>query len=198
MFRFIITSTVSLALMLSIGCSKPPEVERATSEAALQSAVEAGAGQYAPEAYQMASDTLNAAMEIQKEQDSKISLLRDYDKPKQMYDTARQLAEKAKSDALSEKERVRLDVEEMMTRMQAAIDAASHSLLIAPVGKGARADVEVLKNDLASVVAAFEEVKIDVNEGRHQVAQSKLSTLIPRAQAIVDQVNAAKNKKKGM
>jgi len=197
MFRFIISTVVSLALVLLIGCSKPPEIEQATSEAALQSAVEAEAEQYAPETYQMAVDTLNAAMEIQKEQDSKISLFRDYDRPKQLYTTAIQLAEKAKSDALSEKERVKLAVEEMMTETQSIIDAASNAMQTAPVGKGVRADIEVLKNDLASVVAAFEEVKIDVTEGRHQVAKAKLETLTTKAQAIVDQVNAAKNKKKG-
>jgi hypothetical protein len=187
----------ALALLSVIGCSKAPEVEMQNSQTAMQAAAGSEAEQYAPQAYQMAMDTLNAAKAAKEEQDSKFALFRSYEKSKNMFIAAQALAEKAKATAEQEKERVRLEVTDLMTKVQAAIDGATKALETAPKGKGSKADIELIKNDLASVNAGFADAKADFDAGKYLVAKTKYEAVMAKAQNIVSEIEAAKAKKAG-
>jgi hypothetical protein len=197
MFKRVSIVLAVIALLLVVGCSKPPETEMQNANNAITAAKTAEAEQYAPDAYRVAMDTLNAANAAKTEQDSKFALFRSYGKSKDMYVVSQALAEKAVTEAQAEKEKVRLAVMDMLTKAQADIDAAQKALDKAPRGKGSKADIEMIKADLAGVNAGYAEAKADFDAGKFLVAKGKLETVMSKAQSIVAEIEAAKAKKAG-
>ncbi len=195
MFRAVSLLMAALVTMALIGCSKAPQQEMAASEAAMQAAMQAEADQYAPEAYQMAMDSLNAAKAAVQEQDSKFALFRSYGKSKEMFVSAQGLMEKAATDAVAEKERVRQEVMALMTQADSALAAASKALDSAPRGKGSKADIELIKNDLTAVQATLAEAGNDVTAGKFLTAKAKLESVLSGSQRIITEIEAAKARK---
>jgi len=163
----------------------------------MQTARSAEAEQYAPQAYRVAMDTLNAAQAAKQEQDSKFALFRSYGKSKQMFISAQGLADKAAAEARAEKERMRAEVADLITRVQAAVDAATAALDAAPVGKGNKADIELIRNDLASINQGFADAKNDFTAEKFIQAKSKLEAVMNRATGIISEIEAAIAKKSG-
>jgi len=197
MFKSVSIVLAVVALLLVTGCSKPPEVEMQNAETAIQAAQAVEAEQYAPQAYRVAMDSLTAAKAAKTEQDSKFALFRSYSKAKAMFLSAQAMAEQAKTEAEAEKERVRLEVMDMMTKAQESVDAAAKALEKAPRGKGSKADIEMIKNDLESVMMGFNEAKADFDAGKFLVAKGKLETVMTKSQSIISEIEAAKAKKMG-
>jgi hypothetical protein len=186
----------ALALLLIAGCSKPPEAEMQAAQAAIDAARAAEAEQYVPAVFRMASDSLNAANAAKQEQDSKFALFRSYGKSKEMFIRAKALADNAASEAAAEKERVRVQVEGLITQAQAAIDSANAALAKAPKGKGNKAEIELIKNDLAGLGAQFEDAKNNFTAGKYLVARSKVEAVIQKANSIINEIAMAAAKKK--
>jgi len=187
---------IALALLAIAGCSKPPEAEMQAAQASMDQARAAEAEQYVPDAFRTASDTLNAANAAKQEQDSKFALFRSYGKSKEMFIAAKALADKAATDAAAEKERVRVEVEGLITQAQTAIDNANAALAKAPKGKGNKAEIELIKNDLAGLGAQFEEAKNNYTAGKYLVAKSKVDAVIQKANSIINEIGMAAAKKK--
>ena len=185
----------AFALLVIAGCSKAPEAEMQAASNAINAARSAEAEQYVPNAFRMASDTLNAAMAAKQEQDSKFALFRSYGKSKETFVRAQALAEDATAKAAEEKERVRQEVTNLITEAQTALDAANAAFAKAPKGKGNKAELELIKADLASVAAQFEEAKNDFNAGKYLTAKSKIQAVMQKATSITDEIAAAGMKK---
>ncbi len=197
MFKRVSIVFAALAVLLVGGCSKAPEMEMNNATTSMQAAQTAEAEQYAPDAYKMAQDTLAAANAAKTEQDSKFSLFRSYGASKALFASAQTLADKAKADAEAEKERVHQEVTGMLTETQAAIDAATAALSKAPRGKGTKADIEMIKNDLAGVKTAFDDAKADFDGGKYLVAKTKLQTVKAKADSITNEIATAAARKAG-
>jgi len=186
----------AFALLVIAGCSKAPEAEMQAASNAINAARTAEAEQYVPNAFRMASDTLNAAMAAKQEQDSKFALFRSYGKSKEMFVRAQALADDATAKAAEEKERVRLEVTNLITEAQAALDAANAAFAKAPKGKGNKAELELIKADLASVAAQFEEAKNDFTAGKFLTAKSKIQAVMQKATGITNEIATAAGMKK--
>lgn len=197
MFKRIVVIVTLLALPLFIGCSKAPETEMQNAQSAMQAAKTAEAEQYAPDAYQMAMDTLNAANAAKQEQDGKFSLFRSYGKSKELFLSAQALSDRAATAAAAEKARVKAEVETLMADTQTLLDNAAKALASAPKGKGSKADIELLKNDLAAANTAFEQAKADMAAEKYLAAKAKFDTVKTKAQGVIDDVAKAKAKKAG-
>ena len=197
MYKRVALVLAAVGLLLVVGCSKPPEMEMQNTDTAMQTARSAEAEQYAPQAYRVAMDTLNAAQAAKQEQDSKFALFRSYGKSKQMFISAQGLADKAAAEARAEKERMRAEVADLITRVQAAVDAATAALDAAPVGKGNKADIELIRNDLASINQGFADAKNDFTAEKFIQAKSKLEAVMNRATGIISEIEAAIAKKSG-
>ena len=188
-----------VALPLLWGCSKPPEADMQKATASMQAARAAEAEQYAPQALTTAQDTLNAAMSLKQEQDSKFALFRSYGKAKAMYLRADVLAQKAATDAAAEKEKVKQQVTEMLAKARTDIDNAKAQVDKAPKGKGAedKAAIEMMKNEVTAINAAYDEAKADFDNGKYLTAKTKLEQVETRTQAVVAKVDEAIAKKTG-
>jgi hypothetical protein len=192
----ILAAVTLLAIM--IGCGKAPEAEMQKATSAQEAATLAEAETYVPDSYRAAMDTLNAAMAAKQEQDSKFALFRSYGKSKEMFVAAEQMFNNAASEAAAEKERVKVEVTQMLTDAKAVLDSADMALQHAPRGKGSKADIELIKNDLAAVQAQYAEAEADITNGKYMAAKSKIEALVQRAHAIMDEIAVASGKKAGM
>lgn len=194
MFKRVSSVLGALALLLVVGCSKAPETEMTATNDALQAAVQVEAEKYAPAEYQMAMDTLNAAKAAMEEQNSKFALFRSYDNTRKLLATSQQLANEAATKAVAEKERVHTEVMGMMSKVDTLIAQASKALKSAPVGKGTKADLELIKNDLAAVQATQAEAVNDFNNGDFLTAKAKFQAVVTKTESIISELAAAKAK----
>ncbi|OGC96692.1 MAG: hypothetical protein A2W25_03355 [candidate division Zixibacteria bacterium RBG_16_53_22] len=185
-------------LAIMIGCSKAPEAEMQNANAAMEAAKMAEAETYAGELFNAAQDTLNSAMAAKQEQDSKFALFRSYGKAKEGFVAAEQMFNNAATEAAAEKERVRVQVEQMMVEVKAVVDSAVMALQKAPRGKGSKADIELIKTDLAAVQAQLVEAEADFATGKFMAVKSKLEAVAQKARAIIDEIAVASGKKVGM
>jgi hypothetical protein len=183
------------ALMVVIGCSKPPEQDMSAANQALDSAKMAEAQDYALDAYRVAQDTLNAAMALKREADGKFVLFRSYGKSKDMFVRAQGLANEAATRAAAEKERVRIEVTDMLTQAKALLDSADAVVKKAPRGKGSKADIELIKTDLAAAVMQYDEAMADFNNGKYKAAKAKLEAMMAKANSVIAEIEKARGKK---
>jgi hypothetical protein len=197
MYKKIAVVFAVIALLVFIGCAKPPEQDIQNANTAMDAAKAAEAEEYVPDSYQVAMDTLNAANAAKQEADGKFALFRSYSKAKALYVSAAALANKAAEDAAAEKERVKEEVTGLLTQAKAVLDTANAALAKAPKGKGSKADIELIKNDLAAAQASFDDANNDFNAGRYKSAMAKVEAAMQKAHAVIDEIAAAKAKKMG-
>jgi hypothetical protein len=195
--RLTLAFAALMLLALIAGCSKPPDVEIQAASAAIDQARTAEAEAYAPASFRTATDSLNAANAEKTTQDGKFALFRSYSKAKDMFVRVAALAGKAQQDAAAEKERVKAEVTGLMTSAKEAIDAATQALEKAPKGKDTKAELELIKNDLAALTPAYADVEADFNSGKYLTAKTKVEGVIAKAKSITDEIAAAAAKKAG-
>lgn len=193
-----ISAILAVFALLAIlaGCSKAPEAEMTAAQQSLTAAQQAEAETYAPDALRMAQDTLSAANAAKTEQDGKFALFRSYGATKEMFVRADVLLKQAAATAATEKEKVRTQVEALMTEAQAVLDSANVALSKAPIGKGNKAEIELIKTDLAGVGTQFGDAQADYNGGRYMVAKSKVEAVITSARSLMGEIAMAAQKKK--
>jgi flagellar hook-associated protein FlgK len=196
MARTIVAVLAALTLLMVVGCSKVPEQEMTAATQALDSAKMGEASDYAPEAYRVATDTLNAAMALKREADGKFALFRSYGKSKAMFVRAQSLANEAATKAAAEKEKVRLEVTDMLVQAKALLDSADVSLKKAPRGKGSKADIELIKTDLAAATMGFDEATADFTAGKYKVAKAKLEAMMQKCRMVMEEIDKARGLKK--
>ena len=195
--RTLVMVLAVMALPLIWGCSKPPELEMQKANTSIQAAMTAEAEEYAAQSLTVARDTLNSAMAMKEEQDGKFALFRSYGKAKAQFVRAEALAQKSATDAAAEKERVRQEVADMLTQTRAALDAAKVALDAAPVGKGNKAEIALIANDLLTINTAFDEARAEFDGGKFKAAKAKVEAVMARATSITSEIAIAAAKKAG-
>ncbi len=196
MFKRVSLALAALILLAFIaGCSKAPEAEMQAANQAIDACKTAEAEAYAPAAYRTAMDTLNAANAEKTTQDGKFALFRSYGKSKDMFVKAKDLASAAAAQAETEKEKVKQEVIGLLAQAKAAMDTAGTALAKAPKGKDTKAELELIKNDLAALTPAYADAEADFNGGKYLSARTKVQGVIQKAKSITDEIAAAAAKK---
>ncbi len=184
-------------LLFLAGCAEPPKAEADAANAALTAAKTAEADQYASQAFGAARDTLNAALAAVKEQDGKFALFRKYDAAKAQLAKATEMANQAASAAVAEKERIKTELTTLQETLMASLATADSMLAKAPVGKGNKADIELIKSDLSAARAAFDSAVQEFNAGKYLPARSKFQTVQQRVANITAEITKASDMAKG-
>jgi hypothetical protein len=193
MFKRVSSLAVALAAFaLIVGCSEAPQTQMKASTDAMQQAQLAEAVQYAPAAFQMAQDTMNAAQVEMQKQDSKFALFRRYGKSAELFTTAQRLAERATADAQAAKEQVRKEDSALVVQIDALMVTAKDALAAAP--KGNRADLELIKTDLTSTEQAYVAAATEYTNGSYLTAKTKLEAVVSQLNRIIGEIDAAKAK----
>jgi ElaB/YqjD/DUF883 family membrane-anchored ribosome-binding protein len=191
----IVAAVALLAVM--VGCSKPPETEIQNATTALDAAKAAEAETYVPDSFNAAMESYNAAEAAKKEQDSKFALFRSYGKTKEMYAQAAEMLNNVTSEAATEKDKVRQQVTDDLVSAKAVVDSASAAVAKAPRGKGSKADIELIKGELANVQAAYADADSSFNDGQYKVAQTKLMSVVEGAHNVINEIRDATARKAG-
>jgi len=187
-----------LAGLIFTGCSKAPETESANANTALENAKAAEAELYALESYQTAQDTLIAANAQKAEQDAKFGLLRSYGKSVALYNKAEELADLALNEAIENKEQAKKEVASLLTNASDQLDQVKAALETAPVGKGSKAELELMKSELSAISETYISAVRDFEAEKYLTAMAKLESVNSKAEALLNEVKNAKTKKLGI
>jgi len=190
--RFLVLFTV-VSLVFS-GCSKKPVQETNDAEAAISAIVKAGAEIYAQEELMKLNNDLAAAKNQLEIQDKK--LIKKYGATREMLAKIAVDASALKSTVVTRKEDAKNNALSAQIEAKAALDEAKALLERAPIGKGARADLEAFKADLKALESSLAEVQQSIDSEDYLGAQDRARTIQEKASGISSQIQQAMQKVK--
>jgi hypothetical protein len=184
-----------MALVTVVACGKPPQQEIDAAKAALDAAKSAQADKWASTDYQTAESSLSAA---QAEVDAQAQKwFKNYDKAKELMNTAKADAEKAAAAAVSNKETAKNEATTAIADATTALEAAKTALTGAPKGKDTKADLELFKQDLEGLAATLTEAQTAMGTEDYMGAKDKANSIKEKATSISDQIAQAAAKRAG-
>ncbi len=193
-----------LAISLIIGCglllaacASAPTAEITATKAAVAAAQTDDVRTYAPDSLKAAEDEMSKSLAEVQTQDGKFFVSRDYKQASTMLKSAKDLAEKAASDAQANKAKAKSDAEAILAALPQSIEEAKKALAKAPKGKDTKADIEAMQNDLKVAEESITEANTAMSSGQYKDALTKAESAKEKASAIVDQVQKAQEKVKG-
>ncbi len=179
------------------GCAKQPTEDISAAQKAVEDAKASGDAKYMPEDAKKIDDSLAAAMNEIKAQDGKFALTRSYDKAKQMLAQVKADAEKAKAAVPAKKEEAKNNAVTAQEAAKTSVKEAKALLAKAPMGKGARADIEALKGDVKGLEDSVPELQQLIDQEDYVVAADKAKAIKEKADGVSNQIKEAMEKVKG-
>jgi hypothetical protein len=181
---------VTLAVA-SAACATPPKANIDAANAALDKAVAAKAGEYAPASFKIAQADrarLDAALKIQS---GHLPMMRSFSETVKLADAATAAGVKAEQDAARAEQMARAEASTLVVDAKATIQDAEAALGKAPRGKGAPADLDVLKSDLAAAKSSIGEAESALAGQRYPGAKAKAEAAKATAGSIVSSLERA-------
>lgn len=183
---------IMVTVFLLVGCAKQPTEEINAAKASINAVVAEGAQKFAAEDAKKLNDSMQAAQDEIKVQDSKT--FKDYKKAKELLAKVKADAEALKAGLAAKKEEAKKNAAAAQEAAKASVVEAKALLAKAPKGKGSKADIEALKADLKGIEDALAEVK-SVNDAEdYSAAIEKSNAIKDKAAAISDQIKKAMEK----
>lgn len=186
-----------LVMFILAGCAKQPTEDMSAAQKAVEDLKGTGAEKYIPEDTKKVDDSLAAALNEIKAQDSKFALTRNYDKAKQMLAQVKADSEKVKADIAAKKEEAKKNALAGQEAARASVKEAKALLAKAPMGKGARADIEALKGDIKGLEDSVPELQRLIDKEDYAVAIDKAKAIKEKADGVSNQIKEAMKKVKG-
>lgn len=197
MFRHGILGALVLALLAAlVGCSNPPVTDQSAAAKEIATAQQMEAETFATPLWRMAQDTLAAAEAEKARQDDRFSLFRSYGDAQKLYQSAATLAVRAGEEAQIEKSRVRQEIGGSIDEATAEVNSLSGILVAFPVTKDVKADLELLRRDVAALETLLQEAPADLDRGSFDVARTKTETVMQRVSEYKEEVEATSGRVK--
>jgi len=175
---------MSLVLLLLAGCAKPPQAEMDAAKAAVEQARAVQADLYVPAEFNAVQDSLNAALNIVEEQNSKFALFRNYKAATSKLVNVTSMAGTVQQNAIAKKEEVKMEVQTMYAELEQMMMTNKEMLAKAPKGKEGKEAIEAINNDIMAIEAGMPEVMNLFNAGDYLKAKDKVVALKESAMAI--------------
>ncbi len=185
------------AAMLFFACASAPKEEISATQTALQSAQTDDVRTYAPDTLRAAEDLQAKATAEVQTQDNKFALSRDYKGASDLLKQAKDKAAQAVTDAQANKAKAKADAEATIAALPQELADAKKALASAPKGKDTKAELEALQGDLKSAEEALAAATTAMSSEKFMDALAQANTAKTKANGIIEQVNAAKEKVKG-
>ena len=185
--------TLGLALTVT-ACGAPPKADLDAAKAATDTAVTAGATEYAPASMKAVEDAQAALDAELKAQEG--NWLKSYTKATELAAAVKTAGEKAAADAAAGKDAARNEATAAMGEVKTMLTDAQALLDKAPKGKGTAADIEAMKTDLATAATAITEAEAALAEGKFLDARAKAQSAMSTANTVKTAVEAAMAAKK--
>ena len=195
-------SLLAISLIIGCGllfaaCASAPTAEITATKAAVATAQTDDVRTYAADSLKSAEDEMSKALAEVQTQDGKLFVSRDYKQASTTLKSAKDLAEKAASDAQANKTKAKSDAEAALAALPQSIEEAKKALAKAPKGKDTRADLEAMQNDLKVAEETLNEANTALSQGQYKDALTKAESAKEKASAIVEQVQKAQEKIRG-
>jgi hypothetical protein len=195
--RILVVSLAFVCMLWLAGCASAPTAEIDATKAAVAAAQTDDVRTYAPESLKAAEDGLAKAMAEVQAQDGKFGMSRDYKQASTELKSAKDLAEKARTDAQSAKVKAKADAEATVAELPKAIEEAKAALAKAPKGKDTKADLEAMQNDLKVAEESLAAANAAMSQEKYKDALTSATSAKEKVTAIVEQVKKAQEKMKG-
>ena len=193
---FLAVLCIAASLLIS-GCASAPTEEINATKAAVTAAQTDEVRTYAPEALKASEDTLAKATGEVQTQESKSSFSRDYKAASELLKQAKDEAAKATAEAQANKTKTKAEAESLIAGLATQLANAKQALATAPKGKDTKAELEALQNDLKSADEAAAAASTAMSQEKYMDALGQAKTAKDKADGVIAQVTAAKEKIKG-
>lgn len=196
--KWFVVSLVVVAALSTVACSKPPQQELDSAQAAMQAAEQSQAAKYAPEAWNQAQEQMNAAKAEIEAQNGKFVLTRSYLKAKDMLVAAQKAAEQAKDAAMTGKITAKNEAQTALDAVNAGIEKAK--TLMADLEKcrrrpkGFKQDMEQMQGTLDGLQQQVSGIDSAMTSEDYLQAKSLGESLQSEVQNLVNDLESAKSK----
>lgn len=199
--RLTIAGVLFAAMMF--GCAKVPDQELNAAKSMLDSARLAEADKYMAPEFSAAQDSLTAAMAEIEKQKSANPLSRNYDKAKALLTSASAAAQDSRIKAQEAKQKLRGEVDTMLTKAASMVAETKDLLAKAPKGKEGKAALEAIKGEIASVetwISDAQTLKTNDNlieaGGKVNAGVAKLDSIKVELTTAIEKTSSKPKKKK--
>ena len=195
---FVSMLSTGVAIFLLSGCQKAPQAEIDSAKASVEAAQAAEANKYLAADYQAIQDSLNSALAMIEEQNSKSSLARKYDEPKRLLAVVNEMANNAVSKTQLRKDELKAQNDAIITEVNAMLEENKALVLKAPKGKEGKAALDLIQQDIVAIEASIAEAASLIASGDILSANDKLTVAKEKAVAINTELNDAIAKAQGI
>jgi hypothetical protein len=181
-------SAIMIAAMF-MGCAKVPQTEIDAANAALQTAVTAGADKYLPDDFAAVKDSLNAIMEGIELQKSK-TFPKYGDAPAKLANVttmANELVTKTEARIAE----LKAEVPKKLEEVKALVTETKQLLLKAPRGKEGMAALNAMKGEIATVESSMGDVTTTLESGDVLGSSNKVNGLLEKLNQIKKELQDA-------
>lgn len=190
------TGLIALSLMVLLAsCAKEPSEQINAAKAALDSTKALEADRYVPEEYTALQDSLNAALAMVEEQNSKFALTRNYDEVQKALEDVVTMSNQTRQNAVIRKDETRTEVQQTLAEVKAALEESKDLIAAAPKGKEGRAALAEIQNELTVVESSMNEVTVLINNGDYLTARDKANAGLAKVQSLNEELKGAIAKK---
>lgn len=191
MRRISLASLLVVAIAAFVGCAQAPSEDLDAARHAMDGAKSAQASDYAPEAWNAATDSqakLEAELALQQDRSA---IFRSYSKTRALAGDVKIAAERATAEAATGKAKAKQDAEAKIAEAKEAYRRAQDALAHAPKGKGTEVDLASLKSDSGGIESTMQEMQTAFDSGDYRTAAIKAQSAIEAAQKIENEVSNA-------
>ncbi len=181
-------ATVILVAMIS-ACGKLPQAQIDEANAAIDSAKAVQADVYLPTDFAALQDSMNAVNAYIEGQKSK--LFKKYGPAVEDLKAIVTLAKSVQENAVTKKEEVKKEVENMMTEIKALVEETDKLFLKAPKGKEGKAALEQMKAEMGTVSTAITEAQTQYDNGAYMDALNKIKAAMETATRVNNELKEA-------
>jgi hypothetical protein len=181
-------STIMIAAMF-MGCAKVPQTEIDAANAAIETAVTAGADKYLPEDFAALKDSMNAIMEGIELQKSKS--FAKYGDAKLKLASVTTMANDLVAKTEARIAELKADVPKKLEQVTALVKEVKALLLKAPRGKEGLAALNAMKGEIATVESSMGDVNTLLGTGDVYGANKKVNELLEKLNQIKKELQDA-------
>jgi len=196
MKRSTLVSIAAVSVLVAVGCAKPPQDEISATQAEMDRARQAQADTWAANELRAADEAMSAAQAEVSAQNEK--WVKNYDKAKELLTKAKEDAAKAAEAAAANKVQAKMDAEAAIAAADTAVQTAGAALKVAPVTKDSKADLELFKNDLATLTSTLDAARQSFASEDYKKALESANSVKDQATSIAAQLEEAKAKRAGV
>lgn len=190
----IAVAAMGIAVLFS-SCAKVPQAEIDAATAAVQTAKDAGADLYVPEAYNALVDSMKSANE--KVEVAKAKWFPNYTKAKELLATVNQMAADTKSKSEARKVELKNETDSLIAEVKTMNEDNTALLAKAPRGKEGKEALEAIKSDITVAETTVTEVESLLANGDIIGANDKIKAAKEKATSIKSELEDAIAKKGG-